>query len=98
MEFCVTDKTVSPKLTQIKEAVSALYLTSTIIFEEENGEERPKAAEVVLWSNMYVLYTTPEGMKGVEPTQADVGNSIRNTKCWHTVHFFFFNNYRSPLL
>lgn len=97
MEFCITNKTISPKLTQIKEAVCFIFNLHSHLFREDNREERAKAAEGMLWSYTYVLYTTPEHMKDVGPTHADVFDSMRSAKHWHTVHLFF-NNYLSPLL
>lgn len=75
MEFCLTNKTIPPKFTQIKEAVSDVYLIFSCVFQEENGKEGTKATEasVMVWHNMYVLYTAPAdcGRDGA-PTPADV--------------------------
>lgn len=52
-----------------------------------------------LWSNMSVLYTTPEDRgKDVEPTHADVFNSIHDAKCWNTANLVFFYNSESSVV
>lgn len=52
-----------------------------------------------LWSNMSVLYTAPKDCgKDVEPTHADVFNSIHNAKCWNTANLVFSNNYESSVV
>lgn len=99
MEFWITNKTVPPKFAHIKEeAVSALFLPFTAnIFQEENARKEQRLQK--LWSNMSVLYTAPEDCgKDVEPTHADVFNSIHNAKCWNAANWVFFNNYESAVV
>ncbi|NWI26165.1 HELZ helicase, partial [Sula dactylatra] len=62
------------------------------VHHHNQNDHFPPDGIVILWSNMYVLYTIPEDMQHMEPTHADVFNTICNAKHWHTLNLFF-NNY-----